>query len=259
MTFINGKPLSEIMSDIKSPCKVQKKKKGDYWYIPFLAYLKRLDAVLGGEHYKIQYGNVKSVTLPSEQTFLSCVCELSFIDDEGNICFSVQGIGTFELTYSETNKRYIMLDNSGIRIQQQALKSACKSMQMFGEELMDEESAEKDMYGINENMSDEGTKKINAIKESFCIQGQFQIIREDTKTQKPIYKIYGYRIVGNVMEKALSAILFYPNLYNKSIDNLNKVIALCKDNRQHKLSVMVTLSKYKEDSTMQYIFRGFSK
>ena len=257
MTTINGKSLSDVMAAIKEPSTVPKKKKGDYFYTPYSAYPDRLNSVLGTEHYNIRYKNIENVTLPSGQSFLCSTCELSFIDDSGNICFTVHGIGTFELNYSDTSKRYIMLNNSGIRLQQQALKAACKSILMFGEQSPDEEHVKTGSE--RETISDKNTDVKKPVKEVFYTSGKFQIIKkEDEKSHKPVYKVYGNRVVGSVMEKSLSAIIFYPNLYDKSIDTLNSMISLCRDNRQHKLSIMVTVSDYRKEDAVQYIFRGFA-
>jgi len=258
---INGKSLEAVFSEFKKESTVKKELRGKYWYYPIHAYVGRMNEVLGEEHYRTEYSDFWHVQLSSGQSVIYCKCTVSFIDDEGKVCHVVSGLGSFELTFSSDKGAFIMLDNSGLRLQQQAFKSVCKSLQFFNER--------EDEHPAAPNQKDTSQQKNSANKEEnkdkpepraevFYTTGEFIILKEDTKAKKPIYKVYGYRKVGAVMEDTPSAIVFYPNLYKPCTGQLNNMIALCKDGKQHKLSVTVTPSEYKEDNTPQFVFRKFN-
>ena len=261
MALINGKTLETIFSEFKQESTVKKEQKGKYWYHPFHAYLGRMNEVLGEKHYRTEYSDFEHVQLSSGQSVIYCRCIVSFIDDEGRVCHAVNGIGSFELTFSSDKGAFIMLDNSGLRLQQQAFKSVCKHLQFFNEREDEHPAATSDASSqgtSKQNTSLKKGKKEEPRAEVFYTTGEFILVREDARSRKPIYKVYGNKVVGKVMETTPSAVLFYPNLYKAYTEQLNNMIALCTDGKQHKLSVMVAPCEYKEDNAAQFVFHKFN-
>lgn len=254
--MINGKDISTVLNELQMPCaKTQKKDK--YAYYPVERYEERLDSVVGKSHYKVSYTEPQFFTLPTQQVLLMVRCEMFLIDDAGNEAYQVEGIGSHELTYSEKNSSYVNLNNCGYCLQVSAFKSACKNLDMFGmhankgsENRTEQPAGQNQEHASNDAPSTQST-------DAFVTAGRFEVIRTDSRTSKPIYKVSANRVVGNRMQEKVSEILFYPNQYKKYADKVNSYVALCNDGGQHKLKINYSVSTYYDTDTEQLIFKGF--
>lgn len=262
MNTINGNELEEVLKAIREPMSKNRKLENGYQFYDISEYEKRIDDVVGIGHYETRYGDVKNMVLSAQQVVLSTTCEILLIGDAREIVYRANGIGTLALTYSTTNNEFIGLDNAGYLVQLQAFKSACKSMQIFDIHGVANESG---AAGKNESVKDDSSRKKEGssvvTSEIFYTKTAFDEVKKDTRSDKPIYKIYGNRVVNDMMEERESAIVFYPNIYKKDIEMINNYIALCSDGQMHKLEIDVTraASQYQTSDAVQYVFKGFTK
>lgn len=262
MATYNGKSLSQVCAELEQTCETNPELlHGKYPYYPPASYQKRLADVLGNGGYTVAFSDISTVTLPTGQVILSCICTLSFIDDNGEPSYQTQGIGSFELIYSSEKNAYQWLNNAGPRLQQRAFKAACKSLRMFGDssEEPGENESQKTSAKSQKSSSSKSTEKAKATptRETFITCEDMVSIKTDGQTGKPVYKVHAHRVQGSVMESSESAIIFYPNLYKDCTEQLNEHVFLCSDGKQHKIQVEVTESSYVADDRKQYVFRGF--
>lgn len=253
MTTINGKSLPQVFQELSVPApELQKSLMGMYKYYPIEAYEARMQSVVGLTHYRVEYSPVSSISLDGQE-MLSCICTLSLYDDAGTCLYRTQGAGTLELEKAKESGRYIGLNNAGYKCQLSAFKSACKSIQIFGIHSEEDEIAQTD----SGKKAEKKEKKPDA-KETFFTAGAFSVVREDTRTGKPVYKVPAQRKVGSVMEQTVSEILFYPNQYKDCAGDINVLQSLCADGKMHRLNIRVSRGNYPAD-VPQYIFKGFFK
>lgn len=259
MSTINGKKLIDVLSGICEPAAPTKMLQGRYPYYSIDAYEQRLIGVLGREHFIPVYGDIKEIQLSTGQVVLTASCTIEFIDDDGVTCYRAHGLGTHEITYSSNNGMYIGLDNEGYLVQQQAFKSACKSMQIFGIHEIEDFDESKPKASSNQDKESKPIAKV--MEETFYTTGAFSQIGTDSHSDKPIYKVYGHKQVitdgGAVLETVESGIVFYPNQYTKCVEMLNNCIARCNDGAQHMIKIKVSASNYNKDKGPQYVFKGF--
>lgn len=255
MASYNGKSLEQVLNELREPAEAKPELLYDkYPYYSKDVYEGRLDKVLGRSHFFAEYANVQTVHLSQTQVMLECHCTIHFIDDDGNKSYCAQGVGTFELTYSDKGATFQWINNAGYRVQIQAFKSACKSLALFGEK-------EKAACSATPKDPNHTKKKSTATErnEEFITNGEIIMFKTDSRTNKPVYKVEAYRVVGEVMEDKPSAIVFYPNMYKNCADAMNRAVMTCADGKQHKLQLKVTVADYEADERTQYIFRGFGR
>lgn len=253
MATYGGKSLDAVLEEIHSPSTVEKELLDDkYPYYRIDVYEDRLITALGKDHYEVHYSEVTCLTLPTNQAALICNCTINFIDDDGKVSYHACGVGSYEITYSKQYSSFQWLNNAGYRVQQCAFKSACKSMQIFGIHDVDDVSSESTPHGKK------GKKpRLQEVEEIFVTTGKVEVIKTDTATEKPVYKVIGQRRVGNVMETRQATILFYPNMYKKHIDALNDYIMQCQDGGHHILRAKVSETKTSTETEPKYVFKGF--
>lgn len=250
MAKINGKELMDVLAEIQKPCVVERKSKEKYSYYGIEVYEQRLDSAVGKANYNASYTEPQCIVLPGNQVVLMVRCILNFLDDTGNIAYRAEGIGSVEITYSDKNGSYINLNNSGYCLQAAAFKSACKGMDMFGIHADKEEKPKAES-------KDAGKKAaLPQDKGVFYTSGAFEVVRTDTNTGKPVYKVLANRVVDNLLQIEPVTILFYPNQYKNCPDKVNSYVSLCGDGKQHKILIKYSVSTYQSD-TEQLIFKGF--
>lgn len=260
MATINHKELEQVLQEIQSPVKRNKQTTNGYGYYSIDMYENCLKEILGMSHYVATYKDIQHIVLPGGQVLLIGTCSLSFIDDEGKICFTTNGIGSYSLAQSTSADKFINLSTCGYNLQAEAFKSACRSLQMFGIHGNNDSSEEKissqgKSSSDKKNDNDEKPEVKNVL---FYTSGAVEVVREDKRTHKPIYKVYGNIVSDGVTEQNPSAILFYPNMYKKQEELLNQFITNCSDGQSHSLKAQVTeTSSYAYEDMPQYIFKGF--
>ena len=256
MKNINGKPLKTVLNEIQVPAPELKCRKQDKNYYPIEAYESRLNDVVGMENYTAEYSAVQCIPLPSGQVILCCNCTLLFFDEERSVVHKAHGIGTSEQILSEDKKRFYGLNNAGYICQLAAFKSACKSLNIFG--MHGDEEAEERKSSHSSKPDRETGEKPQEVKQVFYTEGSFFVLRTDTRTNKPVYKVLAHLKVGNSVKKDACEVIFYPNQYADCTDKLNQLQALCSDGKMHCISIRCTRATYESD-VPQYIFKGFYK
>lgn len=259
MATINNKELGQVLQEIQAPVKRNKQTTNGYAYYSIDMYENCLKEIIGMSHYVATYKDIQHIVLPSGQVLLIGTCSLSFIDDEGKICFTTNGIGSYSLSQSTSADKFINLSTCGYNLQAEAFKSACRSLQMFGIH-GDSENPEEKTSSQGKSSSDkkkDKDEKSEVKNVLFYTSSTVEVVREDGRTHKPIYKVYGNVVSNGLTEQNPSAILFYPNMYKKHEELLNQFITNCSDGQPHSLKAQVTEASYAYEDMPQYIFKGF--
>ena len=249
--MINGKTLGAVLAEIQVPAPELMDHKQDKTYYPIEAYENRLQNVVGLENYTAEYSAVQHIQFQSGQSVLCCTCTLKFFDENRDVAYQTQGIGTSELIMDSEKGRLYGLNNAGYICQLSAFKSACKAVNIFG--------LHGDGSGANKGSADKKAdpkEKATEIKQVFYTEGAFSIIRTDARTDKPVYKVQAHLKVGETMTQSVSEIIFYPNQYKRCVEKINNLNALCADGKMHRVSIKCTRATYETDIP-QYIFKGF--
>lgn len=259
MTTINKKSLEQVLKEIQNPVQKNKKTSKGYGYYSIDMYENCLKNVVGMSHFTATYKDNQHIILPSGQVCLMTVCSLSFIDDEGKICFTTNGIGTYALSQMAETNLFINLGTAGYCLQTEAFKSACRSLQMFGvhDDTSEDDRSAKPSSGkaASAERKKEAAQEVKKIE--FFTSGAVEVLREDSRTHKPVYKVYGNRVSDGTAEQTPSAILFYPNMYKNDEELLNRFITICSDGLSHNLRIQATESSYAYEDMPQYIFKSF--
>lgn len=197
----NGKELSEALKEVAVYKKKSKALKEKYGYYQKSEYYERLCEVFGIDGFAANYEFCGLHTLPTNQIFGVGKCVIGLLDENENIVYSVSGIGTEEIEFSEKNEKYIMLNNVGSGVDTAAFKEACRQMNIFNCVM------EKKQGGNN---SSEQTQPAATVEHKlFLLKGNLIENGKCRFTEKTVYK---QKAVCDGVE---TEIMFYPNQYTK--------------------------------------------
>lgn len=256
MATINGKSVKEccaLLAKYKNPTKMLQ---GKYPYYPISLYRARLDEVLGMDHYNVTYSQVQFFRINSGQEMLSVTCRITVLDDDYKPIFYKEGCGTKELQYTNATQRLDGINNILHSASTGAFKNACKNFSMFGdktnEDMMEDEV--KPLQNQGKDLSPKDTeKRKDVIKIRFVICKKPEIVREDDRAGKPVYRAVAHIAEGNgKMREEECEIIFYPNQYRSHVDFINE---LCFIDNPRLCTLCVSESSMR-NGRKQYIFKG---
>lgn len=198
----NGKELAVALKEVAVFKEKAKSLQGKYGYYEKSEYYERLCQVFGVDGFSLNYEFGGLHTLPTNQIFGVGKCVIGLLDEAGNVVYSVSGLGTEEIEFSDKNSKYIMLNNVGSGVDTAAFKEACRQLNIFNCVM------EKKPENKTENSSSSSTSTA-VEKKQFRVVGSLVENGECKFTHKPVYK-QKMECDGKEIE-----VLFYPNNYTK--------------------------------------------
>lgn len=244
MKEIKGQSLETVLSLISKPFDGEYKYlDGKYPYIAIQDYESRLIDIVGANGYSVQYPNLDVVSLPNGQVLAKGNAIISLYDDNGDVCYTAEGWGSYETKKTRDNSSYLFLNNLALYAKAPAFKSACESMRMFGKHIALEENSAK-------ASTPKSQPKDGLPKQVFTIMttGAFRVSRHDN-TGKPVYE------ASVELNGKQSIVIFYPNQYRKCNEQFNRLISVATDGKRH--SVNVYLSELSGKEVPTFVFKGF--
>lgn len=267
----NGKTLEEALKEFRVPRKPLGMKAGKYPYHKAFQYTQVLDECFGIGGYEMDFSDVSTVGLNFNQSMTMMKCVIRILDENRNVCYTMSGYGTNELTLQEIKVNgagtgeyhYIGLNNAGTFACTSAIKAACKSNGVFGcrEEAEDQGDGYVSSYPTGNSSRSSGAKKGNskpAENMVFYVTKPAEVVRSDERTGQPVYRIYGHLVEkgdgGTRCAKEQSEILCYPNLYSDCIVSFESVVKKSASGSGQLVNFKVSRVENKKSS---YTFRGF--
>lgn len=255
---INKKTVSEIFAGlaVAKPC--VKYLDGKYPYHEISEYVERMDTVIGKEHYAMHYDACRMIELPNTQSAFIIKCTITVFDDEGNPVpvLSAEGFGSSEIRKNKDGNTYLHLNNVPLYARQAAFKDACRRYGIFGESDMEADNNGSQSGNTGKSQGDKqqgnGTGQQAAL-ETFVTEGTMTVIRQDSRTGKPVYELRCYKKCGSQIEDHARSVIFYPNQYKKQEDKLKQFVALVSDGKPH----IVTLKSTPASMADGLVFKGF--
>lgn len=258
----NGISLEEALKKIsvyKAPTKFLQDK---YPYYKYGEYEERIKDAFGVGGYEVLYHDFKCEALPCieecvSQVICQCGCTISVFSKDGNVVYRASGIGTKELNRNTDKRQYQMINNMGLFVQQAALKSAAKSMNIFDCNRFEEDTTEpvtgQNTGNGNRKANDTGKQEIVV---SFLKKKPLETVRTDAQTNLPVYRLIGHEIKGNGCREKESEIILYPNCYKKEAEKIN---ALLLSQDPVRVTIRASCGKCSDEGRFEntYIFKGF--
>lgn len=232
-------------------------------YFKITEYAALLDQCFGLTGYQIHYPNFQFQELPNGQV-LSCTrCVIEILDEDRNVCYTMEGWGTSEITYSKSNERYIGLENVGSVTCSQGQKAGCQVSGAFGSrtEMEGKTNARPASAEKNGGIQDAPT---GAIVKEFFIQKPIDSFWKD-RNGMPAYRIECQEIVENAkLISKCCEILLYPNQYKNCAKKVNEMVAWSQSDKVAKGTRMkIKVLEAAEDKKNRayensYIFKSFA-
>lgn len=198
----NGKELKEALEEVAVYKDKSKSLQGKYGYYEKSEYYERLCQVFGMDGFTCNYDFEGLQTLSTGQVFGVGKCIIGIVGENGQVIYSVSGIGTEEIEYSDKNEKYILLNNVGSSVDTAAFKEACRQMNIF--------NCVMEKKQVGSSSSDNQTQQsTTTVQKLFSLKGSLSENGECRFTHKPVYK-HKAACDGEETE-----IMFYPNQYTK--------------------------------------------
>lgn len=265
LTLLNGKTLESAMADFRVYVKAYESKKGKPYH-SIEEYTALLDKCFGVSGYRVAYSEFSSMVLPSTQVITSAKASVTVINAEGEVIYTFEGYGTFEVLPNKEGTSYINTSTIGMNTCTGALKSACNGIGAFGIREEGNGNNKKPSDAGNYNSPSPAGQPQNAeparaatVTETkkFYTTSKLDAYASD-RSGKPIYRLVAHEINGKQYSMEKVEIIFYPNQYEgKGIEKLlnndlsrGSVQALCVSK--------VSEEKRNKSYAGSYTFKGFA-
>lgn len=237
-----------------------------YPYFTIEEYMERMDTAFGRENYIVTYESVPHVIFPNGQVILQCKCHVD-IYHEGKVALSVDGMGSKEVPTNDSGS-YINLNTIALSAQQNAFKSACKELKIFGAGNVDKEGSAGGDNGRSangnggNNSSKSGSKSEKETKTlSFYVKELPEEVRKDERSGKAVYRMKAYVVNddGKTCHTKPCEVIFYPNTYSKNAGRMNQLLSMGDNGMKTRLNVTVVSSKpSNDDFEGSYVLKAFA-
>ena len=258
MVQISGKPISQVIAEIKAPCDAEKKQVEGYSYYEIKEYENRLNKVVGREHYSTSYTEPQFFTLPNGQIIVCINAKITITDDDGKVALTACGVGTNEIKRSKDHNTYLHINNMGYNTQLDAFISACKDLNMFDlHSIASDEVSTNPLEGTKSKTpskkADNSSKPISSKKERFWVESDMEEIGSNAEG-KPTYKLSVRLAMGSQVSEKVYYLLFYPNQYASYISVLNQLYMDCRNKKKQYIRCIVKNTTNNDDT---FVVCGF--
>lgn len=259
----NGNNLTEVLKIFRTDKKPTHDKDG-YSYFKIEEYTELLDTCFGADGYIPHYSEGKIEALPSGQCVIIVKAVIDILGENGNVVYSMEGYGTYEIVLAKSGDRYISLSTAGSNANANALKAACCNAGAFGKRNADgagkSGSTGSSSSRQQASSSSSGTQAHEVVRK-FFVKKPMEVFWTDGKG-KPAYRFVGQEVVDGKMREKLSEVLFYPNQYKNVSAKLNELIGriLSTGEKGEVISfkvMPVSEQKRNKDYFASYTFKSF--
>lgn len=226
MRLLNGKELKDALKEVAVYKDKSKALMDKYGYYQKSEYYERLCQVFGIDGFKPDYDFKGLEVLPTGQIFGTAKCTIYILGEDGSIVYSVSGIGTDEIKFSEDNGKYLSLNNVGSGIDTAAFKEACRQMNMFNC-VLEKKSG-------NDSNNESGYSRASVEVKTFNPSGRLTEVGKGGRDNKAIYKQKGK------LDGVETELIFYHNNYSKdpsweryfaALGNFSQTVVNCEKSR----------------------------
>lgn len=126
---INGKAVSQVITELIAPFPKEeiKDNPAGFPYLPYEAYRKRLDTVVGVFNYDYVVTQTDWITI-GEKTHISCIGTLSIRDDNGNVVTIKSATGDADVITRNIDGAAVKSGNDAKTADHDAFKSCCRML-----------------------------------------------------------------------------------------------------------------------------------
>ena len=253
---VNGIPWEECLKRLRAYKKPSKSKdygKKSYPYHKVDEFLQLFDAVLGTEHYTVEFPAMQYERCASQQDMMVAKCRISVYDDDGDLITFKEGWGAQEFKYSDANSgRDVNFDGQPHSACTDALKNACKFFGAFGyytEERSEDMASAQPSSGNPAGQAPQKAASSNSPVDLYTAGSFFE---QGEKDGRKIWKIAASSQAG---AKPDAEIIFYPDQYGKEAEKFNRLYNKAATER---VFLRISASKCApRNGLTQYIFKGY--
>lgn len=113
---VNGKSLKDIFSQFQEDLPTDAIQSRDFdgvMYVPVDAFRKRVDEVLGPEHYNETYSEIELIEA-KDTLAIKCKCTIEILDDDFNVILVKESVGGNTLAFPKIDEKTSTVEN-GVR------------------------------------------------------------------------------------------------------------------------------------------------
>ena len=248
--LVNGRPFSVAMQELRQRKEPPHELPNGVKYFKSEEYFDLFDRVIGPVNYSVEYSDFKytPTQIGTAQELFSVKCCIVILDDDGLPILAKEGYGGYVCRYNNKDNKDVNLQNAPDFVCSYAFKTAAKKFGAFGFVKGSEEGDSKPAANGTPARNTNNRQRNDVL---FRTEGALFVEKEDEKGT--VYKVNAHVVEGNVAERAVSQIIFYPDKYRKYASIMNILLTECSDDCSKRIRINTTLVG-ERNGVKQYVF-----